>query len=395
MSIDAQELKSRLNITRVAEDLGIVRKGKSWHCFNQAFHRHGDRHPSLSLSEGLFHCFACGVKGDVIQLWMQVLSVSFTTALEELAQNYAPDLIGKPSTAPKRPFIKAKIQERPAFVPHPIFETIYRTFQEYAPLQASGYHYLRHIRGFSDTIIRQFRFFEVTDLAHYQTVNQLLKSKFSLPDLTASGLFNNNGNLIFGSERLIIPFYYGEKLIYLQSRYIGTDPNIRARYINLSGIPYPLFNAEILKDLEPATSLKDVERWTKIVVCEGVFNAISWMQMGQPAVACGSASKWNYRWVDRYFKGKKVIVYLNFDDDPAGLKAYEKDAQGQFTHALTRSLRKASVTIKKPLPFPASIKDANDYLIHKPQSAPTETDIFALFDKLTPDSKPFLTAEEL
>ena len=405
MFIDAQELKSRLNITQVAEYLGIVRKGRSWHCFNTAFHAHGDRNPSLSISErdGLFNCFACGVKGDVIHLWMEVRNVTFQIALEELAHTFVPGLCNsilpenKNNTVNLPPKHSQYNKPTTKYILKQVFEDIYKAFQTIAPLQNSGYDYLRNNRGFNDEIINKFGFFEISNLETYRNINNQLKNKFSLTDLQESGLFNNKGNLIFGTERIIIPFFFKGKLIYLQGRYIGNDTTIKARYINLSGIPYPLFNAECLLALETVNSLKDIDRWQKIVICEGVLNAISWMQLGQPAVACGSASKWNNSWAERYFKNRKVIVYLNFDNDPSGEKAYQKNEQGQFTHPLTKSLRSNDVTIKKPVPFPDGIKDANDYLKNYYSKTVSDDVSFFIdrFDQLVVDDEPFLSTYEI
>jgi putative DNA primase/helicase len=47
---------------------------------------HQDENPSLSvkLSSGLFHCFACGAKGNGFELYMQVRGCDFNTAVHEL-----------------------------------------------------------------------------------------------------------------------------------------------------------------------------------------------------------------------------------------------------------------------------------------------------------------------
>jgi DNA primase len=47
---------------------------------------HNDRHPSFSVSEdkGLFHCFACGESGDVIDFVMKHDNLTFPEALAEL-----------------------------------------------------------------------------------------------------------------------------------------------------------------------------------------------------------------------------------------------------------------------------------------------------------------------
>lgn len=50
---------------------------------------HADKHPSLSVNEdkGLFHCFACGESGDVIDFVERIDGVSFKEALAELGMD--------------------------------------------------------------------------------------------------------------------------------------------------------------------------------------------------------------------------------------------------------------------------------------------------------------------
>src|SRR5437762_8358288 len=50
---------------------------------------HADKHPSLSVNEEkqVFHCFACGESGDVIDFVMRSAGVSFRQALAELGMD--------------------------------------------------------------------------------------------------------------------------------------------------------------------------------------------------------------------------------------------------------------------------------------------------------------------
>lgn len=60
------------------------RDGYGWtkaNCFNP---EHDDRvaSASVNLDEGVFHCFACGVKGDAYSLIMMMEGCDFATAAE-------------------------------------------------------------------------------------------------------------------------------------------------------------------------------------------------------------------------------------------------------------------------------------------------------------------------
>ena len=79
-----EELKSRLDIIQVAELHGInVNKQGQADCFNG----HDEKTPSLKFYEDTqsYHCFACGVHGDVISLVQHVEGWSFMQAVNSLA----------------------------------------------------------------------------------------------------------------------------------------------------------------------------------------------------------------------------------------------------------------------------------------------------------------------
>jgi hypothetical protein len=55
-------------------------------CINDAGHPRGDRHPSASinLTKGRYHCFACGLSGDVYDIHCVLESVDLATAFATL-----------------------------------------------------------------------------------------------------------------------------------------------------------------------------------------------------------------------------------------------------------------------------------------------------------------------
>ena len=108
---ELKQFKSAISITAVAQTLGVnVSHGKC-HCFFPQRHAHGDRTPSVSISEerGTFRCWVCDdVRGDVISLVQIVKDCGFTEALNWLMEQY-PFLV--PASARKE---MAKIAERAA-----------------------------------------------------------------------------------------------------------------------------------------------------------------------------------------------------------------------------------------------------------------------------------------
>ena len=77
---ELKQFKASLSITAVAQALGIeVVRGKC-KCFYPQRHVHGDRTPSVSISEerGMFRCWVCDdVRGDVISLYSTATGGAF------------------------------------------------------------------------------------------------------------------------------------------------------------------------------------------------------------------------------------------------------------------------------------------------------------------------------
>jgi DNA primase len=75
---------------------------------------HDDRNHSLSVDEikGLFHCFGCDAKGDIIEVVRKMEGVSFREALKKLEGK----TIASPRAAAKKPC--AQVKTIPPDAPH-------------------------------------------------------------------------------------------------------------------------------------------------------------------------------------------------------------------------------------------------------------------------------------
>lgn len=81
--VDTQSLKSQIDIVSLFQNYGFspIAKGNN-HFTNCPFH--SDKTASLSLSNGLYHCFGCGAKGDVISFVQEMDKVDFRGAVDKL-----------------------------------------------------------------------------------------------------------------------------------------------------------------------------------------------------------------------------------------------------------------------------------------------------------------------
>lgn len=98
-----EEIKSKLDIAEVAEFYGLElnRHGKAVCPF------HSENTPSFSINEkkGFFHCFGCGVSGDVVTLASKLLELSPMDTVKRLNSNFSLGL----SLEPHRPTQQEKV----------------------------------------------------------------------------------------------------------------------------------------------------------------------------------------------------------------------------------------------------------------------------------------------
>lgn len=323
MKNDREELeafKARLSITAVAERLGIaVVRGKIRCPYNKR-HAHGDRTPSVSVSEdkGLFRCWVCDdVRGDVFNLVQLVRGVSFVETLEWLRMEFGAAHAASPNspmsvghrniTAPPRsrpPSAEesaAQLREVEAEIPPFFREKIVLSF-------------LKLLKPVDNTpaarwLARRKIFKKTWDMARlrfiddYHRVNRELLALHSLEDLQSAGLYNDKGHLRYYKHPLIMPYLDEEhRPHYFQARAI--DSAQQPKELNLRGtVPFP-YHKEALNG-EPG--------W--VYLCEGVVDTLTALGKGFTAVGIPGVRSFKPEWIS-LFKNKKVVLCL--DNDEAG-----------------------------------------------------------------------------
>jgi len=328
--IDLDQLKQAIKIDDLARQLGLEIRGRQARCFNVASHKHQDRHPSLGLDlkTNRFKCFACGVNGSIIDLYMGVKGVEIKQAIRELAQMAGfTDNSGPP---------KRKEVNKPLPTAGVITKGIYETLQDYCgELDPSSLAYLTGAtRGLKKETIKRFQLFSIKD---YPATNKFMQEKFNLEQLKQAGLVSEKGNLIFYEHKIIMPFLDNGRIIYLQGRRVDDQ---HPRYLQIKR-PVPLFNTD---------TLKDIKKGDKIYICEGVFDAMILEQEGYKAVAILGVNNFKPERAG-LFKGFDVVLCL--DNDESGKLA---------TQALARIFLLQGQKVKTKQ-LPDGIKDITEYFI--------------------------------
>lgn len=363
---ELKQFKDSLSITAVAQALGVdVVRGRC-RCFFPTRHVHGDRTPSVSISEerGTFRCWVCDdVRGDVISLVQLCRNCSFVEALEWLKTEFS-FLADKPARIASA---NSSNGTRPQPAPRPMTT---RQAQELEELQHSQpekelipedekkkviLSFLKMLSPVDNTpaaawLARRRIYKPVWDkmllrtIVDYEGLNRKLKEEYPLDVLQYVGLFNDRGNLRYYKHPLVFPYLdAGRRAFYFQSR--ALDKTVVPKELNLRGtVPFP-YNV---------SALDQKTGW--IYLCEGVVDTLTFIGRNIPAVGIPGVRHFKVNWLP-LFKNKSVVLCL--DNDEAGRSGTEY-IQKVFEQAGIRSIvlgagvENSSMTMKEG-------EDVNDW----------------------------------
>ncbi len=271
---------------------------------------HKEKSPSFSVSpdKQIFHCFGCGVGGNVIHFISKIENLDFRETLEFLAEKSGIELpTSENDQYSKRQYLKDKVfkinEETANFYHENLYKPTAKPAQEYVKKRKLNNNTLKSfLIGYSGT---------------YNELYKHLKQKgFKDEEILASSLVNRNDRGQFIDRfrnRLMIPIMdIRGKVIAFGGRVLD---NSLPKYINSpENIVYSkgrnLFGLNIAKkgDLE------------KVVIVEGYMDAISLYQRGITNVVAslGTALTEAQGRLLRKYAGQVIISY---DSDGAGQAA--------------------------------------------------------------------------
>ena len=325
---ELKQFKASLSITAVARSLGIdVVRGKC-RCAIASRHAHGDRTPSVSISEekGYFRCWVCDdVRGDVISLVQKYKGCSFVEALNYLRETF-PFLAPAGKSTPAGKPVVGPHHNVAAQAPQEIYATEPMPMPEPAPAEELVsederkkiiLNFLKMLSPVDGTqaaawLMGRRIFKPVWDkmllrtIKDYGQLNNALKDTYSMDVLQYVGLFNEKGNLKFYKHPLIFPYLDTQRrAFYFQSR--ALESSVVPKEMNLRGtVPYP-YNMAAL-DEKPG--------W--IYLCEGVVDTLTFLGRKIEAVGIPGVRSFKVEWLP-LFKNKNVVLCM--DKDNAGREA--------------------------------------------------------------------------
>ncbi len=314
------EVRAAADIVTVISDSVSLRKAGN--AYKGLCPFHGEKTPSFNVNRdrGFFHCFGCGVGGDVFKFVELQEKVGFQDAVRHLAGRFGIPIPDVEASGDQR----ESPAEREALIKlHEIAVGYFRE-QLASPAGARIREYLAKDRGLSQETIDQLQL-GYAPQSRDALRQRLLKAGFSALQAVVSGLVTRRDD---GSEvdrfrnRLMVPI----------ARDTGTVIAFGGRALEVDQVPKYLNSPETpiytkSRTLYGLNLTKGVLRKGNFaLIVEGYFDFAQVHQAGGfPVVAtCGTALTSQQAQMLRRFAGKAVLCY---DPDSAGQTAAERSSE--------------------------------------------------------------------
>ncbi|MGE3490977.1 MAG: DNA primase [Vicinamibacterales bacterium] len=314
------EVRAAADIVAVVSDSVSLRKAGATYKGLCPFH--GEKTPSFNVNRdrGFFHCFGCGVGGDVFKFIELQDKIGFQEAVRTLAQRFGIPIPELEASGEQR----ETAAEREALVK--IHEVAVAHFREQlaSPAGARIREYLLKDRGLTQDTIDKLQI-GFAPQGRDALRQRLLKQGFSPLQLVTSGLVSRRDD---GSEvdrfrnRLMIPIARDTgTVIAFGGRALEKDQ--QPKYLNSPETPIytksrTLYGLNLTKG--------DLRKVRYAIIVEGYFDFAQVYQAGGfPVVAtCGTALTPQQAQILHRFTSKTVLC---FDPDSAGQTAAERSSE--------------------------------------------------------------------
>ncbi len=297
----------------ISQYVHLTRKGRNYFGLCPF---HNEKSPSFSVSPDrqIFHCFGCGVGGNVYTFLMKIEGITFKESLEQLAERaniQLPTLENSADTAKEE--LKAKVYKVNEFTAEFYHQNLYK------PVAKIAQEYVKKRKMNKETL----EAYKIGYSGRFDELYRELKAHgFGEKEILESGLVNKNDNGTYIDRyrnRLMFPICDARgKVIAFGGRVLDDS---KPKYINSpENVVYSkgrhLFGLNVAK--------KDSSK--RLLIVEGYMDVISLHQRGIPNVvgALGTALTEQQGWLLR--KTTEQVI-LGFDADGAGQTAIERSME--------------------------------------------------------------------
>lgn len=321
----AEKVKQQADIVRVVGE--YVRLKKSGQNFSGLCPFHAEKSPSFNVHpvKQIYHCFGCGVGGDVFKFVMEMDKVPFPEAIRIVAEKCG---IAVPAQKDRSPEERKENQVRTLLVEiHREAQTFFVRQLEGTPEGKAARAYLED-RGLDAEAVQKFGIGFAPSGG--DTLLRHLRTKYKEPLLVESGLISRdqqNGRFFDRFRRRITFPIANEssKIVAFGCRAIGDD---MPKYLNSPESPI-YSKSNILYHMDRAKDA--LRRQDFAILVEGYMDAIAVARAGISNVvaSCGtSLAEAQIKLLGRFTK--RVII--NFDPDAAGQAAAERSVTLLLEH---------------------------------------------------------------
>src|SRR3977135_2572440 len=312
----AEKVKQQADIVRVVGE--YVRLKKSGQNFTGLCPFHAEKSPSFAVhpTKQIYHCFGCGVGGDVFKFVMEMEKCAFPEAIRIVAEKCG---ISIPRSKERSPEERKEDQQRTVLV------EMHRETQTFFVKQLEG-----TLEGKAARAYLEDRGLDKDALARFgigyapsggDLLLRHLKSKYAENLLADSGLISRDqSGRLFDRFRRRITFPISNesgKIVAFGCRALGDD---QPKYLNSPETPI-YSKSNVLYQMDRAK--EGIRRQDFAILVEGYMDAIAVARAGISNVvaSCGtSLAEPQIKLLGRFTK--RVIV--NYDPDTAGQAATER-----------------------------------------------------------------------
>ncbi|HVP43050.1 MAG TPA: DNA primase [Terriglobales bacterium] len=346
----AYTLKQQADIVRIVGDYVKLKKAGAQN-FSGLCPFHNEKTPSFSVHQTrqFYHCFGCGVSGDVYSFVQKIENITFPEAVRLVAQKLG---VPPPKQTYDSPAEAKEAKLRGALVELHEKACVFFEEQLRRPESAQAREYLKN-RGLTEEAIKIFRIGYAPDSGFL--LRDRLKGQYDEELLKVSGLFSwkqteesrgpstraealaqddrGRGSQPATSDqrpatlyskfrnRAIFPISNESgKIIAFTGRTLATDEKSGPKYLN-SPETAIYSKGRVLYNLDRAKEA--IRKLDSVILVEGQMDCISVFMAGQHNVIASSGTAFTeaqVRLLGRYTK--RIIV--NFDPDTAGAAAAER-----------------------------------------------------------------------
>jgi len=338
----AYTVKQQADIVRIIGDYIKLKKAGAQN-FSGLCPFHGEKTPSFSVhaTRQFYHCFGCGVSGDVFSFVQKIENITFPEAVRLIAQRLN---IPLPKASYSTPGEAKEARLRGQLLD--VHERAVAFFQDCLrrPEGAKAREYLQG-RGLTEEMIAKFRIGYAPD-SGFQ-LRDRLKGEFEEETLRESGLFSwkqegaedqrpttDDRKPTTNDQRPTTVSMYSKfrnrvmfpiasdagKVIAFTGRTLSTDEKAGPKYLNSPETPIyskskVLFNLDLAKEW--------IKKFDYAILVEGQMDCISVYAAGFHNVVASSGTAFTELQTKLLGRFSKNVV-VNFDPDTAGAKATER-----------------------------------------------------------------------